>query len=182
MKTIIVLLLAAVISGAHTSSEHQCLQQESRMREYWVDPSTRLMWAAKDNGKDVNWRQAMKYCQKLQLGGFSDWRLATINELRGIYDKNAESPGRDGQGISTWPVKANLFLTGLQWSSTLRTNDGGNLTGLPGILISPTDIGNDEDSSHFSGRFANYGRRALCVRSSGKWCPQSTLLASDRQP
>jgi len=166
MKAIIVLLLAAVISGA--SSQHHGLPQETRTREYWIDPSTGLMWAAKDNGKDVNWHKAMKYCQKLQLGGFPNWRLATIDELRGIYDKNADSPGRDGQGASTWHAKGNLFLTGLQWSSTLRTDDRGQPDGFAWYFDFANGRRNDEDSSHFSGRFANFGKRALCVRSSGK--------------
>ena len=36
------------------------------MRGYWVDPSTSLMWAGKDNGKDVSWNKAMKYCRDLR--------------------------------------------------------------------------------------------------------------------
>src|ERR1700722_8967301 len=49
----------------------------------WTDPATGLMWAAKDNGKDVSWNKAMKYCRDLRLAGFSDWRLAAIDELQG---------------------------------------------------------------------------------------------------
>jgi hypothetical protein len=64
------------------------------VRGYWIDPATGLMWAGKDNGKDVYWRKARKYCRNLRLGGYSDWRLATIEELQGIYDKNANAPQR----------------------------------------------------------------------------------------
>jgi hypothetical protein len=94
------------------AQEDRAPSQETQLREYWVDPSTGLMWAGKDNGKDVNWHKATKYCRDLRLAGYSDWRLATLGELEGIYDKNANAPGRDGQGASTWHVKGNLFLTG----------------------------------------------------------------------
>src|SRR5258708_18240960 len=58
----------------------------------WADPKTGLMWATKDNGgSDTTYPQAVEYCQKLNLGGFSDWRLAKLQELRGIYDPHAAS-------------------------------------------------------------------------------------------
>jgi hypothetical protein len=28
----------------------------------------------------------MKHCPDLRLAGYSDWRLATLGELEGIYD------------------------------------------------------------------------------------------------
>ena len=43
------------------------------------------MWTR--NGSDVNWPQARDYCAKLTLAGYSNWRLATIDELAGIYDE-----------------------------------------------------------------------------------------------
>jgi hypothetical protein len=52
----------------------------------------------------------MDYCRNLQLGGHSDWRLATIDELQGIYDPGANVDG--------WHVKGNLKLSGWQWSSS----------------------------------------------------------------
>jgi len=33
------------------------------------------MWTAKDNGNDISWGNAVKYCQNLRLAEFSDWRL-----------------------------------------------------------------------------------------------------------
>ena len=49
------------------------------------------MWAGRDNGKDVSWYKAIKYCRNLRLAGYSDWRLATLGDLEGIYDKNANA-------------------------------------------------------------------------------------------
>jgi len=50
----------------------------------------------KDNGKDVTWKKAVKYCRDLRLAGDSDWRLASLEELKGIYDKDANAPGLMG--------------------------------------------------------------------------------------
>jgi len=41
--------------------------QDTQMRGYWIDLSTVLMWAGKDNGKDVSWKAAMSYCHDLRL-------------------------------------------------------------------------------------------------------------------
>ena len=80
------------------------------------------MWAAKDSGKDLSWRGAAKYCRKLRTAGYSDWRLASLDELEGIFDQNAFSPGlglRESEPTA-WHVKGYLFLTAYQWSSNER--------------------------------------------------------------
>jgi hypothetical protein len=79
------------------------------VRGYWVDPSTGLMWAGRDNGKDVSWKGALRYCRNLRLAGHSDWRLATLTELGEIYDKNANAPGLAGMHDdvhTNWRVRA----------------------------------------------------------------------------
>jgi Protein of unknown function (DUF1566) len=112
---ILFLSIVAMIASAQSSQEDRRPEQETQVRGYWTDPSTGLMWAGKDNGKDVSWHKAIKYCRDLRLAGYSDWRLATLGELEGIYDKNANAPGLmgpSGKGTaSSWHVKGNLFLT-----------------------------------------------------------------------
>lgn len=106
--------------------------QETQVRGYWTDPSTGLMWAGRDNGKDVSWKGAVKYCRNLRLAGYSDWRLATLAELGAIYDRNANAPGLAGSGkdnLFTYHVKGNLFLTGDEWSSERRYDDRGRPDG-----------------------------------------------------
>ena len=51
-----------------------------------LDTRTGLMWAAKDNGDDISWYEAKKYCEKYRAGGYKDWRMPTQEELAGIYD------------------------------------------------------------------------------------------------
>jgi hypothetical protein len=125
------------------------------------------MWAAKDNGRDVNWHKALKYCRDLRLAGYSDWRLPTLPELEKIYDKGAEAPGRAGTERGrpfSWHVKGNLFLTGDQWSATQRLDDRGHPSGLAWYFDFNDGTENDDDAGLVTGRFASYGRRALCVR------------------
>ena len=108
----------SAIVGAQSTVERVSQADETQVRGYWTDSSTGLMWAGKDNGKDVSWKKAMKYCRDLRFGGYSDWRLATIDELQGIYEKSAEAPGENPRSrwhaaeAMAYHVKGNLFLTG----------------------------------------------------------------------
>jgi hypothetical protein len=56
-----------------------------------LDTRTGLMWAARDNGKDINWRDAKRYCENYRGGGYNDWRMPTQDELEGLYDKNKKN-------------------------------------------------------------------------------------------
>ncbi len=54
--------------------------------EVWTDPATGLMW---QNGATVGatgytLADAQTYCAGLSLGGYSDWRLPTLSELRSL--------------------------------------------------------------------------------------------------
>ena len=51
-----------------------------------LDTSTNLIWAAKDNGSNINWQNAKSYCENYRGGGYSDWRMPAPDELAGLYD------------------------------------------------------------------------------------------------
>jgi hypothetical protein len=53
-----------------------------------LDTRTNLMWAANDNGSDINWANAKSYCENYRGGGYSDWRMPTQDELAGLYDSS----------------------------------------------------------------------------------------------
>jgi hypothetical protein len=155
-----------VIAGARSSKQDQGQAQESHAHGIWIDPSTELMWAGKDNGKDVSWKKALKYCRDLQLAGYSDWRLANMAELQGTYDSAANVPGQAGPRKKprtvTWHVKGNLFLTGDQWSSNYRMDDRGRPIGYAYYFDFNSGKPDDDQGGY------SYGKRALCVRGSGK--------------
>jgi hypothetical protein len=159
--------VSALMATAQSAPDAQGQVQETQVRGYWIDPSTRLMWAGKDNGKDVSWHKAMKYCRDLRLAGYSDWRLATLGDLEGIYDKGTNAPGLmgpSGKGTaSTWHVKGNLFLTGDQWSSNRLVDDRGHPSGYAMRFdFNEGRVFNDDELSFHT------NKRALCVRGPGK--------------
>jgi hypothetical protein len=57
-----------------------------------LDTRTNLMWATKDNGDDIGWQSAKSYCENYRAGGYTDWRMPTLDELEGLYD--ARTPRR----------------------------------------------------------------------------------------
>ena len=46
-----------------------------------TDTIRKIMWQKGDNGKEVTFEEAQKYCQNLRLGSHADWRLPKPDEL-----------------------------------------------------------------------------------------------------
>jgi uncharacterized membrane protein YgcG len=61
-------------------------------KAFWKDTATGLTWTVKDNGSAVSANQASDYCSGLRLGGHSDWRLPTIEELETLFDSKLKKP------------------------------------------------------------------------------------------
>jgi len=88
------------ISQAARGSEKKIVEREKkRLRETGrdgrfiayadgtvLDTQTNLMWAAKDNGYNINSYNAKRYCENYRGGGYTDWRMPTQDELAGLYD------------------------------------------------------------------------------------------------
>lgn len=51
-----------------------------------LDTLRNLMWAAQDNGGNVNWHDAESYCKNYRGGGYADWRMPRQYELASLYD------------------------------------------------------------------------------------------------
>lgn len=73
-----------------------------------LDRKTGLFWMRRDSGGPLQWKEAVAYCQNISLGGFSDWRLASIADLKSLYNP-------DDEGIS---VESGIQVYGSRpWSS-----------------------------------------------------------------
>jgi hypothetical protein len=158
-----ILLFIAVLSLGAQSPKGD--GSKTQVLGYWIDPSTGLMWATKDNGKDVSWRGAVKYCRNLRLAGYSDWRLANMFELQPIFDKTVNAPGltrRHNDVQTMWHVKGNLFLTGYQWANNAR-NDG-HSSGYEYYFDFNEGRSNDQPAGW---PYPYSFMRALCIRGSG---------------
>jgi hypothetical protein len=81
-------------------------------KEVVLDTSTNLMWQDDVTPAQMNWTDALSYCENSNLGGFSDWRLPNFNELYMIADRTTFSPA-----ISS--VFTNV-VSDRYWSSTTR--------------------------------------------------------------
>jgi|SRR6185437_3409476 len=96
----IALPLFGLIGCIHQGTKADNPGKGGPTRAVWLDPTTNLMWAGSDNGKDISWQGAMNFCRRSRLAEFNDWRLATVTELEGIYDLHASC------SVGSGPVKA----------------------------------------------------------------------------
>ncbi len=131
--------------------------QAQAASSYWTDPATGLMWTKQDNGSDINWNDTTTYCANLRMGGYSGWRLPTIDELAGIYDQTQNVNGRHIKG------DLQLFYAWV-WSSNTGKAVG------EAWLFGFANGGKESSPVTASG-----GRRALCVRlpPKGETAPSS---------
>jgi hypothetical protein len=80
-----------------------------------TDTYTALTWQQSAPNNVMSWEVALSYCEGLNLGSYTDWRLPTIKELRSLVDYN-----RYGLAIDTTYFPNTLMS--LYWSSTTFTN------------------------------------------------------------
>ena len=63
------------------------------------DLATGLMWQMSDNGENATLAAADTYCQELSQGGYTDWRLPTIHELKSLHKPSSTKRYRSLDGI-----------------------------------------------------------------------------------
>jgi len=92
---IILLIPSLSISDSGIKNKVKEIARDGRFIAYSnstvLDTKTGLMWASKDNGKDINWQDAKRYCENYRGGGYNDWRMPTLDELKGTYDNIKEN-------------------------------------------------------------------------------------------
>ncbi len=62
-----------------------------------TDLNTGLMWQQTPAMEGMTWAQAKEYCENLEMGGYSDWRLPTLKELFSISNFSAGWPYIDSE-------------------------------------------------------------------------------------
>ena len=79
------------------------------------DPSSGLTWSAKAQ-KSMNWDDAGTYCDGLSEGGYSDWRLPNISELRTLIQNcsGTQMPGGSCGVIDTGNSSTSCLSTSCQ--------------------------------------------------------------------
>ena len=85
-----------------------------------LDRGTGLMWAARDNGSDINWANAKTYCENYRGGGYTDWRMPMQDELAELHASRV--------------YKDKIKLTSWMWASETRDSDAAIFSLNYGIL------------------------------------------------
>jgi hypothetical protein len=116
------------------------------------DGASGLKWTQDDNGSDIAWNDAGKYCETLNLGGTTGWRLPTTDELKAIYDTNgaAKAPCRVGKCAVSTQFRLSSYL---YWSAD-PNGDAESWS---------VSLGGGQRASYPKGH--SLDARALCVKS-----------------
>ncbi len=109
-----------------------------RMNDGVQDQEQRVLWAAFDNGSDVNWLQAQQHCRSLGSG----WVLPTSAQLESLYDdlgtyENAVAAAP--QAVKIKPASPLIDFTGAwYWSSESRgSSEALGVSLVYGVTLSP---------------------------------------------
>ena len=144
----IISMIAAVVGQA--AEEGRFVVKSS---ETVLDTQTNLMWAAKDNGSDINWESAKSHCLNYRGGGYKDWRMPTQDELAGLHDANKTRPapcyGSFDIHVATELIDITCFAP---WASETRDADAAHFNFVLGTKF-------------WYLQTHTYGTRALPVRS-----------------
>jgi len=56
------------------------------------DSKTQLYWQQNPSNLKFNWQNAQNHCINLNVGGYSDWRLPNLYELKSLVDYSKYNP------------------------------------------------------------------------------------------
>lgn len=122
----------------------------------FADPATGLQWSVSDNGADIDWMGAQRYCAEMGAG----WRLPVAAEIIGLYGaaKLKNQNVSCGNAVCYFPQGIRLSAPSL-WSADPVTDDpvdGGELAW--NILL--------VNGKRTKGlRDVGFGSRAICVHA-----------------
>ncbi|HJP19013.1 MAG: hypothetical protein CMD96_02140 [Gammaproteobacteria bacterium] len=75
-----------------------------------TDTKTNLMWAKTDSYSDLGnclgWDESRKYVIRLSTGGYNDWRMPTVKELKSIFEKSKSNKDETGNAFHIDPIFA----------------------------------------------------------------------------
>ena len=86
-----------------------------------TDTSTGLMWQQAGSSNYMDWEQALAYCEGLNLGGYTDWRLPNKKELQSLVDYSRYNPAINTTYFPNtaaswyWSSTTNAYYTFSAW-------------------------------------------------------------------
>ena len=140
-----------------------------------MDHSTKLMWQ-KDTARDdigdyepMTWIEALEYCENLSLGGYTDWRLPTVKELRSLVDYEKYLPAVNTAFFPNTPLDG-------YWSATTNVNDP--ITAW-GISFTNGDVVRSDKSTLYYVRAVRGGQSVSCPELSGTGTIENAIFTSE---
>lgn len=157
------IFLAPFVNASFLQAVQEILEEIRLMQELttgiYLDQKTGLLWAARDNGRDIDWRRAFEYCEQLALAGFEDWRMPSLAELENLMEPMSNS-------MYSVPLEISLSACCI-WSSTSKDE------------VAAWNL-NYRYSKKFTGsKTHTFDLRALCVR---QWLEEDGLLLEPMVP
>ncbi len=134
MKRILLLVCLALFLGSFVSAEQAAADRFVNNKDGTVtDTQTGLMWAAQDNGSNINWYDAKSFCEGHGGGGRSGWRMPTTDELAGLYASGGHKGIIKLTACCVWAPESNATNAALfnfdygvrNWIPRWSLNDGG---------------------------------------------------------
>ena len=113
-----------------------CSEQNMCVSGTWYDETTGLMWQNPPVEEKESWNGAKGYCNSLELGGYQDWHLPTIGELRTLI---RSCPATEGGGSCNIEEGDCLAHSCMNESCYGCTSDGG--PGVEGMYWSSQILG-----------------------------------------
>ena len=146
-----------------------------------------LTWSSKAD-KDMNWDDAVAYCKNLNEGGYSDWHLPTISELRTLIQNcpKTENGGECGVTDSCLSGKCrNDACSGCGADSTSKHSKLGDTEWFWSFYVQADNSVNAWRVSFYYGNVSSYNKNTTysvrCVRGSQNEASlQNPTVASSR--
>ena len=110
-----------------------------------TDSRTGLMWQRNVPEDRFKLKDAKQYAAELRIGGYSNWRVPTLQELVALVDRTKHEPYIDTEAFPNTP---------LDWFWTVSPYDSSN------YYVWVVYFGNGDSSS----LGVNYPSRVRCVR------------------
>ncbi len=121
-----------------------------------TDATAALRWTQKGNGVDINYPDSLVYCEALELGGFDDWRLPSLEEARTLFRPDAEPENTYEYRGEPQPLRIDNAFT--MTAPAIWTSDA-SYRGVPTTYL----YSSGRDFS-WRGEHSNF-QRVLCVRA-----------------
>ena len=116
MKHLLLIVLATVLvfigcgdgdSSGEDNNEEDGDSIECEGIRVWYDSEEDICWSTEDVFQ-VNWSQAMEFCDELEVDDYDDWKLPNIDQLRSLVagcaqiEPGGACPIQDGSSMSEW--------------------------------------------------------------------------------